>query len=126
MVRSPVILIGWSDVVLKRFKYWIIKAPASLQRIALVFFLSTVLDLYMPTEQTPLLAPEPGTGVKSECFSIYDKFSPSQKRIVVTLVSWAGLIPRQSLHLSFHLKTHCNLSSFRVWILCSINPADSR
>ena len=51
-----------------------------------------------PTEDSPLLAPEPSTGqstdpeiLKHDLF--YQRFKPAQKRVIIALISWAGLIP---------------------------------
>lgn len=60
-----------------------------------------------PTEETPLLHSQAedeeqvNAAEEIEHNLIYEKFSPWRKRIIVSIVSWAGFLPREFR--SFHL-----------------------
>lgn len=47
----------------------------------------------MSSEESPLLNPST-SAFPLDSDKIYDRFSPSQKRTIVSVVSWAALIPR--------------------------------
>lgn len=49
----------------------------------------------MSTEETPLLLPDVAEQVAEERHNvIYTKFSPWKKGVIVSIVSWAGFLPR--------------------------------
>jgi hypothetical protein len=47
------------------------------------------------SEETPLLADSNVNLARKKHEEIYDRFSEGRKRVIVALVSWCGLIPRQ-------------------------------
>lgn len=59
----------------------------------------------MSTEETPLLEGQQNHN------TVYDRFSRSRKRVIVAVVSWAGLLPCKRY--LFTLVISCQMLTFR-------------
>lgn len=69
----------------------------------------------MASEETPLL------NAVIEHEDVYKRFSPQQKRVVVSVVSWIGLIPRTSVSSFWYmLSSSYSAISFRFWFFRAV------
>lgn len=80
----------------------------------------TVQDVASLSEETPLLPPTPA----DKHAALYNRFSPARKRVILALVSCAGIVPRKLSHLWDRRSTRLTiLLSRAVLVLGSFIPA---
>jgi hypothetical protein len=83
----------------------------------------------MATEQTPLLSERLQNVVDSEHPTIYDRFTPHQKAVILGMVSFCGLLPRTLVTVPVSWISVAVLTiyySANIWILRSPDLADRK
>jgi len=69
-------------------------------------------------ERTPLLENDP-----SKVDLLYDRFSPEEKKLIIAIVSWGGLVPCEFFTAPYRLSRYC-FTSFHLWYIHPINTPD--